>query len=308
MTSQLETAITPGRANVTARPGVSLTDALLLITCVLWAANYSVVKYGTAVMDPLAYNGTRVLLGAVAFVGLALHRGTWRKIPRRDVLALLALGVLGNCVYQTLFAEGVAHTRAGTAALVLAASPALIAGLGRALGIERVGARGLAGIALSMAGIALVVLSGTAQPGEASTMVGNLVVLAAAVCWSVFTVLLEPYTHRVTLIDLSALTLIGGAIPLILGSLPAMAATSWARVTPLTWGAIAYSGLGSLVLGYLFWYRGVRVLGPTRTAIYSNLQPVIALCIAWLLLGEVPSVWQGAGAGAIIAGVLLTRT
>ena len=69
-----------------------------------------------------------------------------------------------------------------------------------------------------------------------------------------------------------------------------------------------YSGIFALVIAYLFWYRGVQVLGPTRTAMYSNLQPVIALGAAWAALGEVPTPWQALGAGTIIAGVVLTRT
>ncbi len=51
----------------------------------------------------------------------------------------------------------------------------------------------------------------------------------------------------------------------------------------------------------------MRVLGPTHTAVFSNLQPVIALGVAWMMLGEQPTAWQGAGAVTIIAGVVLTR-
>jgi drug/metabolite transporter (DMT)-like permease len=112
----------------------------------------------------------------------------------------------------------------------------------------------------------------------------------------------------VSLVDISALTLVGGAIPLVAVSMPAMLATSWTSVSPHTWGAIAYSGVASLVIAYLFWYRGVRVIGPTRTAIYSNLQPVIALLVSWVYLSEVPTAWQGVGAATIIAGVILTRS
>ena len=57
----------------------------------------------------------------------------------------------------------------------------------------------------------------------------------------------------------------------------------------------------------MFWYYGVRVIGPTRTALYGNLQPLIALLAAWLSLGEVPTLWQGIGAATIVGGVLLTR-
>jgi drug/metabolite transporter (DMT)-like permease len=183
-----------------------------------------------------------------------------------------------------------------------------IALLGRFLGIERVGARGYGGVLLSIIGIALVIMGGAARGGGESTLYGNLIVLVGAFCWALFTVLLEPFTHRVSLVDISALTLVGGAVPLVAVSAPAMLATSWTTVRPLAWVAIAYSGIASLVIAYLFWYRGVRVIGPTRTAIYSNLQPVIALLVSWVYLLEIPTAWQGVGAATIIAGVILTRS
>jgi drug/metabolite transporter (DMT)-like permease len=63
-----------------------------------------------------------------------------------------------------------------------------------------------------------------------------------------------------------------------------------------------------MVIAYLFWNRGVRLLGPTRTAAFGNLQPIFALAAARVILGEKPGVWQLVGAVGIIAGVLLTRT
>jgi drug/metabolite transporter (DMT)-like permease len=51
----------------------------------------------------------------------------------------------------------------------------------------------------------------------------------------------------------------------------------------------------------------VRVIGPTRTAMYSNLQPVIAVLVAWAMLGETPTVWQGVGTVSIMAGLVMTR-
>lgn len=313
MVSTLEKTLTPGPEAPPARPGVSLTDILLLATATIWGLNYVVVKYGTDVMAPLAYNGVRVAFGAVVLAIVVLLR-RHERVGRHDVLALLGLGVLGNCAYQLLFIEGVARTRAGTAALVLASAPAFIALLGRLLGTEHINRRGTAGIALSLAGIALVTFGradGRAGGGGAaggSALVGNLLMLAGTICWSLFTVLLQPYTHRMSLAMISAITMIGGAVPLLALSLPSIAATPWSRIGPLAWAAIAYSGALSLGVAYLFWYRGVRVLGPTRTAIYSNLQPVIALLVAWPLLHEVPTLWQGAGAATIIAGVLLTRS
>jgi len=63
-----------------------------------------------------------------------------------------------------------------------------------------------------------------------------------------------------------------------------------------------------MVIAYLFWYRGLRVIGPTRTAVFGNLQPVVAIGVAWLFLGELPTVWQGVGTAAILGGLFLTRS
>jgi drug/metabolite transporter (DMT)-like permease len=272
----------------------------------IWGVNFSVIKYGARLLDPLAYNGMRVAMAAVALVAIVVVGGLpWPS--RRHTIALLALGVLGNGIYQLFFVEGVAHTRASDAALVMAASPILVALIGRARGIERMHARGFVGIALSMTGIALVVFATTQAPPGQSTIWGDLLVLLSALSWSLYAVLLKPYTHDVNGIQLGALTMVGGAVPLVLLAAPAMARTSWTHVPLGGWVAMTYSGIGSLVIAYLIWYRGVRVLGPTRTAMYSNLQPALGVLVAWLTLGEVPTVWQIVGAAAIMAGLLLTR-
>jgi len=289
-------------------PGASLTDLLLVAMSLIWGINYSVVKYGTGVVAPLAYNGVRITMAAVAL--LAVVAFTRRPMPaRRDLLTLLGLGVLGNGIYQVFFIEGVARSRAGDAALVLAASPAFIAIFGRLLGVERISARGVLGIALSLCGMAFVVYGRElAGGGGEATLVGNLLILAGSVVWSLYSVLLKPRADHLDVVTISAFTMAGGAVVMLAAGAPALARTAWADVGPLAWMAMVYSGLFALVIAYLFWYRGVQRLGPTRTAMYSNLQPVIALGAAWATLGEVPTSWQALGAGTIIAGVVLTRT
>ena len=280
---------------------------LLLLMAFIWGVNIAVVKYGTLVLPPLAYNGVRVAIAAVALLGIAAAmRDRWPS--RRDTIALLLLGLLGNGIYQVLFIEGIAQTRAGNAALVLAATPAFVAIGGWLARIERVRPRAVLGIAISVAGIGLVV-SGTAAPIGAgrSTLVGDLLVLGGCVCWATFTVLLKPYTDRLDAIQVGAITMAGGVIPFLIVAAPAMAAARWSEASPLVWSAIVFSALGALVFAYLCWYRGVKVLGPTRTAMYGNLQPLFALLFAWILLHEVPTALQGVGAASIIGGLLLTR-
>ncbi len=301
-------SILPGRADA-ARAGGSvwLTDASLVLVAIIWGVNFSIVKFGTTLIDPLAYNGVRVMLAGLLLLTIAAGSRTRLPSPR-EIAVLLALGVLGNGVYQWFFIEGVARTRASDAGLVIAASPAFIAIVGRMLGVERVSRRGVMGILLSVGGIAFVVLGTTnATAGDASLR-GDLLVLAGSLCWAFYTVLLKPYTEHLSGLHVSAFTMLGGAIPLFLVALPSIAATPWAKVPLDGWLAIVYSGLFALVIAYLFWYRGVRVIGPTRTAMYSNLQPVVAVLMAWWMLGETPTWSQGVGTACILGGLLLTRT
>lgn len=301
-------SILPGRADAARAGGhVWLTDASLVLVAIIWGVNFSIVKYGTTIIDPLAYNGVRVMLAGLLLFAIAIGSRI-RFPPLREVLVLLALGVLGNGVYQWFFIEGVARTRASDAGLVIAASPAFIAVVGRMLGVERVSGRGATGILISIGGIAFVVLGTTnATAGDASIW-GDLLVLTGSLCWAFYTVLLKPYADHLSGLHVSAFTMLGGAIPLFFVALPHISATPWATLPLNGWLAIVYSGLLALVVAYLFWYRGVRVIGPTRTAMYSNLQPVVAVLMAWWMLGETPTWWQGVGTACIVGGLLLTRT
>jgi drug/metabolite transporter (DMT)-like permease len=281
------------------------TELLLVTMAVIWGINFSVVKYGTQVMEPIAYNALRMSLGCAVLMAFALWR-PGRRAAGIDRLKLMGLGVLGHCLYQVLFIHGIARTRAGTASLVVAASPAVVAIVARAYGEEKLPLRAVAGIGASIAGVVLV-LGGTIAADGASHVSGDLMILAAVVAWAFYTTLLMPFTRRVDALRLAAWTLLGGVIPLDLLALPALLRVEWAAVSPVTWTAVFYSGIMAMVVAYLMWYRGVNELGPTRTAMFANLQPLVAVLVAWVALAEVPTAWQGAGAGAVVGGLYLAR-
>jgi drug/metabolite transporter (DMT)-like permease len=273
---------------------------------VIWGINFVVVKYATHIFNPVAFTGLRVGTAAV-FLMLVALAGRRVALARRDVIALLLLGVVGNGLYQLFFVHGVARTRAGNAALIVAAAPAFIALVARARGMERVKRMTLVGIALSFIGVALVII-GSARPSSGqATLLGSVLVFFGVICWTLYTIGLQPYTKRIDVIQLSAVTMVGGAVPLLIASAPALMRTDWAAVGMGGWLALFYSSVISMGVAYFFWYRGLRVLGPTRSAVYTNLQPIVALLVAWAFLNETPTIFQGVGAATIIAGVFLTR-
>ncbi len=294
-------------ADSAAHPAFGLTDVLLFAMAMIWGVNFVVVKYATHIFNPVAFTGLRVGTAATFLVAFAYARGGF-TLSRHDVVRLLFLGVIGNGLYQLFFVHGVARTRAGNASLIVGAAPAFIALVARARGLERVKRMTFAGIALSVIGVALVIAgSATSSNGE-TTLLGSVLVFLGVLCWTAYTIMLQPYTKRIDVVQLAAVTMVGGAVPLLVASMPALVATDWSSVGTGGWLALLYSSVISMGVAYFFWYRGLRVLGPTRTAVYSNLQPIVALLAAWAFLGEIPTIFQGVGAVTIIAGVFLTRS
>jgi drug/metabolite transporter (DMT)-like permease len=286
--------------------GFTKTDALLLLMALIWGVNFSVVKYGTQIFTPLAFTGLRVGLAAVVLLAVSATRRK-RRPNRQEMLALITLGVLGNGLYQIMFVEGIARTRVGNAALIVAATPAFIAITGRIRGSERINRNTVMGIALSLAGVGLVVLGSARKASGEATLLGTMLVFGGTLCWTAFTVMLQPYAKKLDPIHLSAFTMLGGTIPMLIATPRALLATDWSLVGAAGWAAILYASVLSMGLAYIFWYRGLRVLGPTRTAMYGNLQPVIAITVAWIFLHEAPTIWQGIGTITIMSGLILTR-
>jgi drug/metabolite transporter (DMT)-like permease len=272
----------------------------------IWAINFSVMKYGVTALTPTGFNALRVSLAMVALAAVAFAPGA-RRPSRSDAGRLMALGLLGHTAYQLCFSNGLDRSRAGTAALVIAASPAFIAILGRILGVDRITRRAAAGIALSIAGVACVVFAAASPVTSDDSFLGVTLILMGSICWAFYTHGLRPITHRVDGIQIAAWTLFGGVLPLVIAGIPSLLTMDLAAVPPRAWGAVAYSGLGAYVLAYVFWYRGVQDLGPTRTAMYANLQPIIALAFAWVALHERPTPWQFIGATCVITGLFLSR-
>jgi drug/metabolite transporter (DMT)-like permease len=156
--------------------------------------------------------------------------------------------------------------------------------------------------------MALVVVgSGAGLALGSETVRGDLIMILAAVLWSGYTVAGRGPVARYGALRVTTWALAVGTPVLVVMGIPSLTATDLGAVTPAAWAGVAYAGFLSIGVAYLLWYRGVRVLGNSRTAVYSNLVPVAALATAWVWLGEVPGALQLAGAAVILAGLTLAR-
>jgi drug/metabolite transporter (DMT)-like permease len=288
-------------------PGRGWTEAALAVMVLVWGVNFAVVKHALEDFDPLAFNALRFAGASVLVLAVLRAQGPLRLPARADLPRILLLGLVGNVVYQLCFILGLDRTRAGTAAVVLALTPLVTALLSLLTGHERPGGRTWGGAALSIGGIALVSGAGAREEGG-GTLLGTGILLVACIAWALYTVGARPLVERYGSVPTTVWTLWTGAAGLLAVGTPALIRQEWAAVRPAAWGGLAFSATFAIALAYLIWYRGVERIGNTRTAIFSNLTPLVALVAGVVLLGERPSAAALLGVALTLGGVMVVRS
>lgn len=297
----------PEESITSSSAGVNTTDLLLLMMALIWGSNFTAIKYSLEDFLPLSFNALRFTLASLVMLVGALPRLYGFKLAPGDGRRLFLLGLLGNTCYQSLFIIGMAHTRAGNAALILATTPLFTAVLARVRKQETFTGGGVSGLVLALAGIVMIVVSGRGEVSLGETILGDSLLLASTVCWSLYTVGSKDMMHTYGPMRATTIMMTSGTPFLLLVCTPALLRQEWSQVRPLAWAGLVYSGLFAIALAYLIWSYGVRKIGSTRTAIYSNVTPVVALLVAWPALGETPTWGQLAGALIIFSGIYLVR-
>ncbi len=292
------------------RPRVSALrlDLILISVVVIWGMNFSIMKGLYAYFDPLAFAVLRFSV-AVATLSVVLKvRGLSLGMDKKDLPAIIGLGFISHTVYQILFVIGLANTRAGNAALLMALTPVFAYLAGVLLKREPFSRRVLGGSLLSTAGVAAIVLFGSKEVNLHGNWRGDALILGAAICWGWYTGSTARLILKYGALRANFLLMLWGTLLMLPVLLPSAVHQSWASIPARGWMAFCYSTFLSIIYGYLAWSYAIKWSGVSRTAIYSNVTPVIALIGGWLLLGERPAIAQFLGATLILAGVFLVRT
>ena len=287
-------------------------DLALLFVVLVWGVNFPVLKAALAVMHPHVINIFRFTVSAAVLGGIyAARADTWSTgffAPLRTHLRqIVLLGLLGYVIYQVSFIVGVNHTTAGSAALIMAATPLWTAIISRIAGYERLGYLAWTGLGISLIGTALVVVAGTETEALSGSLGGNLLMLLASVLWGAYTAMNKTVVHDVSPTGATFFGIVV-ALPFLIGiGVPYLDTVAWPEVGLWVWGAIIFSGGLSTGLAFAIWNTAVKNVGASNTAVYNNLVPFIALIGGALFLGE-PVAWiQLIGGALIIGGLFVMR-
>lgn len=290
--------------------GVSpaVAELLLLGAAMMWGVNFVVVKAALSQFQPHVFNSMRFVLAIVAMVAVMRYKAiSIRPFSRQTSLLMLA-GLLHTSFYQILFIEGIARTTASNSAMILAATPATVAVMGHVIGSEKIVRHTWAGIALAFGGLYLIIRASNQNFSlRDASFLGDVLVLCAMLLWAAYTAWARQLMQRFSVMEVTALSTIYGAVPLVLWSIPDLFVQQWQAVTIAGWGGVVYSGMFSITIAYFIWNASVQRVGAARTAIFSNLIPVFAVITGVVFLDETVSEVQLLGAVCVIAGIVLAR-
>jgi drug/metabolite transporter (DMT)-like permease len=281
---------------------------VLVVPPLCWAGNFIVGRAVHADIPPMALTFWRwVVAAAVLAPFSAVDLWRRRAIVRAHLGRLALLAVTGVAVFQFAVYQGLRTTTAISGTLIIATIPVVIPVFAFLLDGSRIGVPQAAGIAVSLAGVAIIILKGDIGAiARFAWLPGDLWMLVAVVAWSLYSVVIRKRPA-----DLPSLTLLFAIV--ILGLVLLTPAYAWEaavkggfRPTPPALLAIGYVGVFASVIAFICWNEGVARVGAARAGLFIHLMPVFAAGLAMVFLGERLYGYHAVGVALVAAGLALS--
>jgi len=292
------------------RPPASAYAAAVGMT-VAFGLSFVATKYALRGFEPLLLALLRFsLAGGILWVVWRLRRGP-ERVSRGELGRLAALGFISLTVYFSFENLGIARTSASEAAILIATIPLFVVILNTFTLRERNTARQWAGIALSFAGIAALVLlggGGTGGGGTGGGLTGNLLVLAASLSAAVYSILARRLLVSRPALFVTTFQNLFGALFMLPLALAEAALVGVRQPTPGAAGGVLFLTVVCSITAFLLLNYAFRFIPASKVAVFINLTPIVAVASAYVLLGERFTPGQAAAAVVVVAGVWLTNS
>ena len=268
------------------------------VTVIAWAAAFPAIKAGLEGFSPWALGAARLAGASLALAAAAIVLRPARP-PRRLWGRVVLAGLVGQALYQGLLMTGEVDVPAGTASILIATAP-LFSVVAAGVLLHEPVRPALPGMLLAFAGVALVGLSLGLGGGAAA-----LVVLAAAACQGLYHVVVKPLAVELGAFPATAWSLWAGTA--LCSPLLPLAGQQARSAPPSSLVGLLVLGIVSSALGYATWSVALRHAPIAQTTVALYLVPVVALALAWVWLGERPSLLALAGGLLAVIGVVVVR-
>jgi drug/metabolite transporter (DMT)-like permease len=286
------------------KTGGAATLGMVALIGLLWGLNWPAVKFMLTEVPPLTLRAASFTAGALALMAIARGMGQQLKPAPGEVTSLILTSVFILFGFNMLTVLGQLFTPASKAAIIAYSMPAMTAALSVAFLGEVLTGRRVLAICIGLAGLGI--LASADLPALLAEPVGPLIMLAAALSWSIGNILMQvrhwtlpPLARAAWIFVISAAL----AWPLVAVVEPVRSVPS---LSPAVLWTFAFHVFGPMVACYVMWTILLGRLSATVAAISTLIAPVVGVLSSVLLLGE-PLSWQTALAlGMIVASIAMT--
>lgn len=273
---------------------------------VIFGLSFVATKYALRGFQPMLVALLRFSIAGTCLWLVWRRRPGRERVTRGELSRLAALGLVSLTLYFALEINGIARTSASKASLIIATIPIFVTVLAALVLGEHAGGRRWAGIVLSFAGVAGLVLLGGGEGG--GTLAGDLLVLGAAVVAAVYNLMARRLLLTRSALYVTAFqNLFGALFMLPIAAVEALLVGVRTPTTEAVSGVLYLIFLGSM-LAYLLLNYAFRFLEASRVAVFVNLIPVVAVGAAFVLLGERFTAGQAVAAVVVMAGVWVANS
>jgi len=275
----------------------------------VWGASFIATKVALAEVSPVTVVWLRFAMGVVVLGVAVVARRQLALVPLSGLALFALLGLIGITFHQWLQSNALVTSQASTSAWIVTTTPVFMAILGRLVLRERLGLQRIGGIALAAFGVLLVVTHGhlaTLAAGRFGAP-GDILMVLSAPNWAVFSVLSRGAlrSHPATRTMFYVMTLGWLATTALFAAGPGTAEIG--HLSARGWAAIAFLGVACSGLAYIAWYDALQHMPASQAGALLYFEPLVAMVIAAIVLGEPIGAATIGGGVTILLGVWLVN-
>ncbi|WP_319526411.1 DMT family transporter [uncultured Desulfosarcina sp.] len=288
---------------------MTITYLKLLLTAIFWGGTFISGRMLAESVPPFSAAFIRFFIATVCLYAIVAKReGSIPRLDKRHFLPVTLLGLTGVFAYNAFFFSGLKLVAASRASIIIANNPIIISLLSALFFKEKLSTAKVAGIFISVSGAIIAISQGNPLALFAGGIGrGDVLIFGCVLSWASYSLLgkrvMQDLAPLTAVAHSAAIGMLALLIPACLEGMPAALPTySW-----LDWGNMAYLGWFGTVLGFVWYYEGIRAIGPSRASLFINFVPISAICFAHVILKEPLTLSLVIGGAMVVAGVSLNH-
>ena len=280
----------------------------LFLVAFFWGGTFVAGRSLAGIVPPVSAAFFRFAVASLLLLAITCHREGLPRLSVRQLLVVTALGATGIFAYNLFFFNGLTLVGAGRASLIIALNPVFITLASALIYKEQLPARRIIGILLSLTGAIIVITQGRPLAIFGTGIGrGELLIFGCVLSWTLYSVIGKTAMRGLSPLVAVCYSSVAGTLLLLPVALQHGSFSEASNYPPAAWLSIAYLGMFGTVIGFLWYFQGIQLLGPSRAAVFINFVPVNGVLLATLILGEPLTLSLLLGGALVVTGSYLAN-